>query len=168
VAIGLGILVGATQARAANPQVWQGAAFITGFPNTTAEAACAAGNTASVGDDFVIEYRPIIPGSPANGTGNDEGISFFGGRNGLHYFTHTGVRFTTPGKAYVISLGSRASSSEVANTGVAPSIPFSLTISPANISLTTPTVTISGTLDDWFNVTGCNVTFNAALDRRNN
>ncbi len=165
-AIGLGLVAGATHAQA--QQVWQGTAFITGFTSTTAQAVCEAGNTAAIGNDFVVVYRPIILGSPNNGSGNDEGLSFFGGRNGLHYFTADNTRFPSATKAYLISLGSHANSQSAANTAAAPTIPVSVKItSPTTaITLTTPAITLKGSLDNWFNVAGCNVNFTAALDLR--
>jgi hypothetical protein len=165
---GLVALAAAAGAQAQTPQVWQGTAFITGFTTTAAQTACTANNTASPGDDYVVVYRPIIPGSTGNPATSDEGFSFFGGRNGVHYFTSVGVSFAIPGNAYIIELSSHASSSQVANTTVAPAIPFSLHITPAAISAKTQTVTIAGFLDNFFNVTGCDIKITAALDLRVN
>jgi hypothetical protein len=147
-------------AMAGEPQVWQGQAFITGFTSAAAEAACTAAGAAATGDYYVVIYRPIIPGSPNNQTTNDEGITFVGGRNALHYHTNNGVSFAKPGEATVDYLDSHA------EFPTPTSAAFHLNISPAKITLTTQTVTMSGFLDGWENVDGCNITFTAALDLR--
>lgn len=141
--------------------VWQGSAFITAV-----SSACATNNTAAVGDDYTIVYRPIIVGSAGNGVTNDAGLSFFSGRNGMHYFTKVGVAFKASGDAYFVYLGSRATSGDSGSTADPPTIPYALTIKPAPITTTTPTVTISGTVDDFFGTTGCNISFTSALDLR--
>lgn len=143
------------------PQVWQGEAFITGFTSPAAMSACSAQNTAAIGDYYLTIYRPIIPGSPNNPTSGDEGLSFIGSRNGLHYFTADGVSFKSPGNAFIVFLSSHAASG-VQTTG-SPSVPFNLKITPAAIKLTTTSVTFSGSIDDWDNTTGCNVTLDASL-----
>jgi hypothetical protein len=153
---------GAMAGTAAEPQVWQGQAFITGYANAAAEAACSATRAASIGDFYLVIYRPIIPGSPNNGSTNDEGITFFGGRNGLHYHTDVGISFAKPGEANIEYLGTHAQFSGTATA----SAPFRLKIAPARITLKTQTVTMSGSLDDWENVDGCNIMFTAALDLR--
>ena len=163
-ALGLSFLGIGAQAASAPPQVWQGDAFITGFTNAAAESVCVSGGVASIGDNYRIVYRPIISGSPANSAKDNEGITFFGSRNAIHYYTDAGTSFAKPGKAYIIYLKTRAESSLQVTPPAA--IPFHLTISPTKITLTTQTVTISGTLDDFEDVSGCNVSFTAALDRR--
>ncbi len=102
--------------------------------------------------------------SPENGSTNDEGLDFVGSRTDLHYFTSVGVSFAKPGNAYIIYLDSHAGSSQ--QTSGSPVIPFKLTIAPSPITLGTQTVTISGSLNDFDDVTGCDVTFTAALDLR--
>ncbi len=153
------------QAQAVTPQVWQGTAFISGFTTPAAKEACTADNAASVGDDYVLVYRPIIAGSTTNPSSSDEGLSFFGGRNGVHYFTADGGSFATPSDAYIIVLDSHASSSQVSNTTVAPAIPYALKITKS-ITAKTPSVTISGSIGNFFNVSGCDITFTASLDLR--
>jgi hypothetical protein len=160
----LGLSFLGTGAQAADPQVWQGDAFITGYANATAQSVCVSGDIASIGDNYRIVYRPIIAGSPANSAKDNEGITFFGSRNAIHYYTDDGTSFAKPGKSYIIYLKTRAESS--GQTTPPAAIPFHLTISPTKITLTTQTVTISGTLDDFEDASGCNVTFTAALDRR--
>jgi hypothetical protein len=156
---GSGAMAGGTSTE---PQVWQGQAFITGFSSAAAEAACTAAGAASIGDYYVVIYRPIIPGSPNNPTTNDEGLEFVGGRNALRYHTNNGDSFAKPGEAVVEYLSSHA---QFTSTTTA-SAPFHLNVSPAKITLTTQTVTMSGFLDGWENVEGCNIIFTAALDLR--
>jgi hypothetical protein len=153
-----------TASFAQEPQVWQGEAFITGYQGSTAESACSAVGVASIGDFYLTIYRPIIPGSPNNPTSSDEGLTLFGARNGVHYFTADGVSFAKPGKAFIAFLSSLATFE--AQTATPATIPFDLKISPKKITLKTQTVSISGSLDDFDNVTGCDVTFTAALDLR--
>jgi hypothetical protein len=155
----------AGQARAVTPQVWQGTAFISGFTTPAAKEACTAANAASTGDDYVLVYRPIIAGSTTNPSSSDEGLSFFGVRNAVHYFTADGGSFATPSDAYIIVLDSHASSSQVSNTTVAPAIPYAMKITKT-ITVNTPSVTISGSIGNFFNVTGCDINFTASLDRR--
>jgi hypothetical protein len=153
----------ATAATSTDPQVWQGQAFITGFTTSAAKSTCTAGNAASVGDYYLVVYRPIIAGSPNNGVTNDEGLSFFGTRNAVHYYTDDGVSLATPGNAYVIYLNSHAGSSEQ-NTSPA-AVPFNLKITKG-ITLKTQSITISGSLNDWEDASGCDITFSAALALR--
>jgi hypothetical protein len=146
------------------PQVWQGESFITGFPTKAAESTCTSQGIASVGDYYLVIYRPIIPGSPENPTSDDEGLTFFGGRNAIHYYTDPGVRFAKRGDAYIVYLSTHADASSQSTSPAA--IPYDLKISPAKITLKTKTVTISGSIDDFENVSGCDVTLTAALDLR--
>jgi hypothetical protein len=163
--MGVLLLGGAARAQSSSePQVWQGEAFITGFTTGAAMSACTAQGTVSVGDYFLTIYRPIIPGSPNNPSTSDEGLSFFGGRNGLHYYTADGVSFSKPGNSYLEYLSTHAQSSGM-TTGSA-SVPFNLKITPAAITLTTPTIGIKGSIDDWENTSGCDVTFTASLVER--
>jgi hypothetical protein len=147
-------------ATAAEPQVWQGQMFITGYTSTAAETACST--DALVGDYYLVVYRPIIAGSPENGVSNDEGLTFFGLRNALHYHTADGVSFSSPGDAFVEYFSTRAESSASSTAETK----FDLKIAPAKITLTTQTVTMSGFLDDWEDIAGCDITFTAALDLR--
>jgi hypothetical protein len=159
---GMSLLAAAAQAQTSTePQVWQGEAFITGFTNKAAETACTTNNVASVGDYYLLVYRPIIPGSPNNPATSDEGLTFVGGRDALHYFTDDGVSFEKPGDGYLVYLSSHASSYQ--QTAAPAAIPFSLKITPAKISLKTPTISVAGSLDDWENTDGCNVTFTSSL-----
>jgi hypothetical protein len=153
-----------TAGMAQEPQVWQGEAFITGFPTKSAESTCTSQGIASVGDYYLLVYRPIIPGSQNNPSSDDEGLTFFGARNAIHYFTDPGVSFTSPGDAYILYLTTHASSD--GQTAPPAAIPFKLKISPKKISPTTQTVTISGSLDDFEDTTGCDVSITAALDLR--
>jgi hypothetical protein len=158
---GLVALGGAAQA--ASPQVWQGEAFITGFTTAKAKATCTAGNTASIGDFYLVVYRPIIVGSANNGRTNDEGLTFFGSRNTVHYSTDDGVSFAKPGKGYVFYLDTHAGSS--GETTSPASVPFNLKITKG-ITLKTQNITISGSLNDWLSASGCDITFSAALTER--
>jgi len=160
--LGITLAAGAARAQTASePQVWQGEAFITGFTSAAAQTACAT--NAAVGDYYLVIYRPIITGSPNNGVTNDEGLTFIGGRNAIHYFTDDGVSFAKPGDGYVLYLSTHAGSSGF--TTAPASVPFSLKITKG-ISLTTPNITITGSLDDWEATTGCDVTISSALALR--
>jgi hypothetical protein len=159
----LSVLGSAAQAQTSTePQVWQGEAFVTGFTSEVAKNACEG--YAAVGDFYRVLYRPIIADSPENGVTHDEGLTFIGSRNALHYYTDNGVSFAKPGNGYAIYLGTHAQSSSETN-GPA-TIPFRLQIGPEKITLNTKVVTISGSLDSWENHTGCNVEISAALTLR--
>jgi hypothetical protein len=144
------------------PQVWQGDAFVIGFPSAAAKTACDG--YAVIGDFYRVLYRPIIADSPDNGVTHDEGLTFIGSRNALHYYTDNGVSFVTPGNAYVIYLGTHGQSSSQTNWPA--TIPFHLQFAPQTVALDTKVVTIHGTLDSWENHTGCNVEIRAALTLR--
>ena len=162
--LGLSVLGGAAQAATStDPQVWQGEAFVTGFTTAAAKTACTTGNIAAIGDYYLVVYRPIIAGSPNNPVTDDEGLSFFGSRNAIHYFTSDGVSFATPGNAFILYLSTHAESS--GQTATPAAVPFNLKITKG-ITLKTQAITITGSLNDWENVTGCDVTISAALTER--
>jgi hypothetical protein len=163
---GISLLAGVAQAQASSdPQVWQGEVFITGFTNGTAKTVCTDDGVAAVGDFYLLVYRPIIKGSPENGVSSDEGLTFFSSRDATHYNTDDGVSFAKPGKGYVTFFSSHAEA-RAQPTMPPASVPFDLKITPAKISLTTPTIAITGSVDDFDDVSGCNVTLAASLVRR--
>jgi len=161
--IGLLVMGGTGKAQTSEePQVWQGEAFVIGFPSEAAQTACEG--YAEIGDFYRVLYRPIIPDSPENGVTHDEGLTFIGSRNALHYYTDNGVSFVAPGNGYVIYLGTHGQSSRQTSSPAA--VPFHLQIAPERIALNTTFVNISGTLNSWEDHTGCNVVIKAALTSR--
>lgn len=153
-AIATALALGATAPAQAASQVWQGTLFIT-----SVTGACAAANT-STGDYYTVVYRPIISGSQ-NGP---EGLSFISSRSGQYWSTLSSTAsFQSAAQANILSFGSHATQSYAASGGG-----YSLIILPDVVTLQTPTVTMTGQLSNFWNVSGCNVTVSAALTQRVN
>ncbi len=146
------LLAGLSQhALAATTQkVWQGEAFVTAVTD-----ACAPGSTAEVGDFFRIIYRPKLSSlDPA------EGLSFVGSRSTYLAISQAGgAMFQGSGTYKGTYLSSRAATGST--TGA-----FQLSISPLPILSGTGTITISGTITNFFAVTGCDITFRSAFTPR--
>lgn len=140
-----------TVAEAASTQkVWQGEAFATAVTD-----ACATNATVEVADFFRIIYRPKLASTdPA------EGLSFVGSRSTYLAISQAGsAMFQGSGSYKGTYISSRAATGST--TGAS-----SLSISPLPITSGTGTITISGTLTNFFAATGCDVTFRAALTPR--
>jgi hypothetical protein len=151
--LGMTALAAATQAWATEPQVWQGTVFID-----SVTGACTTANVAAVGDYYTMVYRPIIAGSQTG----PEGLTFIGARDGQAWYTLSdSASFKSAAEANILTLGSHATSDFATSAGG-----YSLTILPEPIGLTTPTVTITGLLSNFWDVSGCNVTISAALAAR--
>ena len=146
------LALSATAPAHAASQVWQGTLFITSVTD-----ACSAANT-SVGDYYTVVYRPIISGSQSG----PEGLSFIGSRSGQYWSTLSSTAsFQSPALANILSFGSHATRSYATSAGG-----YSLIILPNVVTLQTPTVTMTGQLSNFWNVSGCNVTVSAALTER--
>ena len=129
--------------------VWQGESFLTSVSDT-----CTASNIA-VGDYYRVVYRPKL-----NGTDPAEGLSFVGGRSAVLATSAAGsAMFQGSGTYKSTGVSSRATS--FSSTGH-----FQLSISPAPILSGTEVVTISGTLTNFFAITGCTIGFSSALVQR--
>jgi hypothetical protein len=161
--IGLLVMGGTAKAQTSGEaRVWQGEAFVIGFPTEAAQTACEG--YAGIGDFYRVLYRPIIADSPENDITHDEGLTFIGSRNALHYYTDNGVSFAAPGYGYVIYLGTHGQSSRETNPPA--TAPFHLQIAPERIKLNTTFVTMNGTLSRWEAHIGCNVEIRAVLTLR--
>jgi hypothetical protein len=149
VAAGLMLAIGvAATARAQEPLVWQGDEFQTAVSST-----CTAANITTVGDFNRIVYRPFIAGSADNLS--PDGLLLVSSRSAILL---EAAKTTLRGKADAIetALGSHAGASQNATT-------VDLKITPSKITDTTPVVLISGVINDYFNVQGCNITVNGSL-----
>ena len=131
-------------------QVWQGEAFVLSFTG-----ACAPTNVATPGDYYRLIYRPKLAATDAA-----EGLSFVGARATYLAISAAGsAMFQGSGTYRGTFISSRAATGTT--TGAS-----NLSISPLPILTSTSTVSISGTLTNFFAVTGCDVTFRAALTPR--
>lgn len=146
----------AAQAAANNPLiVWQGAATLTAVP-----AACAASKY-KAGDSAFAVFRPRLDPAEPN-----SGLTLSFGRSGHAYFRTGGASSDQMNGNSTYSspwFSGRATSTAGGNTGN-----IILALSPATVLDTTPVVTISGTIQKFHGIAGCNVNFNGAFQRRLN
>jgi hypothetical protein len=137
-----------TMSKAAEPLVWQGEDFHTVVSNT-----CTLDVITAVGDFDRIVYRPNIPGSADNTF--PDGLALVDTRSAVLL---AATKTTLHGKANAteIALGSHADVSQDATT-------VDLKFKPAKITASTQVIEITGTINNLFNVPGCDITINAAL-----
>ena len=140
----------ALPAQAATTQtVWQGDAFLT-----TVTSPCTASGIAQ--DDYYrTVYRPKL-----SGTDPAEALSFVGGRSLVLGTSAAGsAMFQGSGNYKIEGVGSRANF--FTSTGH-----FQLSILPAPITAGTQDVSITGSLTNFFAITGCTIQFTSALVQR--
>jgi hypothetical protein len=142
----------ASIAQVTEPSVWQGNVFFT-----SVSQACTG--IAAEGDFQLVVYRPYIAGSPANSP--NDGLLLVTSRSAfLVEATHKTLRGKTA-EAKETALTSHAGFSD------APTTVEALEIKPGKITPATPVVEIlSGTIDNYFNVSGCNIGISGALTLR--
>jgi len=128
--------------------VWQGNLFFTSATET-----CIT-NGVIAPDNFALAiYRPNLNGAHAQ-----EGLSFVFPRSAFVVIA-AGANGSLRGKATAIGsfIGAHATLSGEYPTTV------DLTITPRAITATTPLVQISGTINNFFDVVGCNATISSAM-----
>jgi len=132
--------------------VWQGGATITAVT-----AACGAGS--QVGNLLQSVYRPRLdPAEPASG------LSLIGPRSASSFLRTSGNDQMRGAGTYAGTwLSPRVTKGSGTNTGA-----YSLTITPSVIAATTPFVTIRGTIKNFQNTVGCNLTFRGSYTLRPN
>jgi hypothetical protein len=132
---------------------WQGIATVTA--STTAQCAGVGGTT--VDDAMVSVYRPKIAS-----TDTPTYLSFAFLRAALtveNTSEATVHQMHGSGNDDILGVDSRARF--IDGTGT-----YSLAISPASVVATTPVVTITGKINNFFNVAGCDVTFTGVYAKR--
>lgn len=159
-AMGVAVAVFAGSAQAANSPlvVWQGSVTITNLSNQ-----CSVGYT--VGDLATSIYRPRLnPDEPPSA------VTMFSSRSAQIFFnanTSTNDQMIGKGNYNGHYIGPRATtvpnSSQGAFTGN-----YSFKIKPAAITEDTTSITITGTVTNFFNQTGCRVDFVGAYQPRGN
>jgi hypothetical protein len=139
-------------ATGAAPQAWEGYATVTA---STARCSGLAGTTP--GDTQVSIFRPKIASTDlptflsfvflrAAVTQENMSESIVHQMNGSGNYTG-------------FAIGARAGFAQYTGT-------YNLTITPAPITAATPSLMINGTITNYFNTTGCNVTFEGAYVQR--
>jgi hypothetical protein len=138
----------------AAPSSWEGFATIL-----TSTPQCSGIGGTNPGDTHISIYRPKIAS-----TDLPTYLSFI---LTLAAFTHQNTSESTvhqmngSGNYAGFGIGSRAAFAEY--TGA-----FDLTVTPATVTAATPSVTIAGTITNFFNTTGCTVNFEGVYVERIN
>ena len=132
---------------------WQGIATVTA--STTAQCAGVGGTT--VTDAMVSVYRPKIASTD---TPTYLSFSFLRATFTVENTSETTVhQMHGAGNDDILGVDGRAKF--IDGTGT-----YSLTISPAAVVATTPVVTITGKVNNFFDVVGCDVTFTGVYAKR--
>ena len=133
--------------------VYQGTAFVTAVTS-----ACAT--NFGVGDYYTMLFRQLVE---SGNTSYGGGIAFFSPRSAVAYVMPANKPLNG-GKQSQTSVNAHGESSKVGPFSYTGG--FNLTISPATLAASTPNVTITGTVTNFFNYSGCTVTIRAALALR--
>ena len=136
-----GVLAADTQA------AWVGTAVIT------ASTGCSSVAGTSVGDIHVSSYRPKI-----NGPDTLSFLSIISTAGAVTFKNNSETtvhQMRGAGTYAATAINKRART--LTNTGS-----YSFTITPNPVTVATPVVTIDGTINDYFTVVGCNITFQGA------
>jgi hypothetical protein len=145
-AAGVSTAIGAQQ-----PAVWQGDLFVTTITST-----CASEDVTAVGDFYRSVYRPNI--APPPDSQAKEALSLVGTRNAF-ILEATGKTLRGKASANTLVIFSRAEVGSSTTT-------VDLKITPTKITPSTPSVEITGTINNYFDNTGCNITVVGALGLR--
>jgi hypothetical protein len=147
----------ATPALSTDVPVYQGGVFVTAVTS-----ACTANNIA-VGNYWTMDFRQLP--RPVNTAHFGGGFEFVSDRSSLSYVMPPGTPLNGGHtvQTSVTAYGESGEAGPYNYTGA-----FNLTISPATLNATTPSavVTITGTVADLWDYTGCTVTIRAALALR--
>jgi hypothetical protein len=133
------------------PNSWEG------FATVTASTGCSGVAGATPGDTHVSIFRPKIAS-----TDTPTFLSFVFLRAALtqeNASESTVHQMNGSGNYTGFAIGSRAAFSQYSGT-------YKLTLTPPTITAATPSVIIDGTITNYFNATGCSVTFEGAYVQR--
>jgi hypothetical protein len=136
----------------AAPMAWEGYATVT-----ASTAQCSGVGGTSPGDTHVSIFRPKIAA-----TDSPTFLSFVFLRAAVtqeNTSESTVHQMNGSGNYTGFLIGSRAGFAQYTGT-------YHLTITPATVTVATPSVTIDGTITNFLNTTGCNVTFEGAYVER--
>lgn len=126
---------------------WAGLAIVTGSTGCTGVGGTGAG------DVHVSVYRPKIKSTDTSSflslMGTVSAITF---KNSSESTAH---QMNGSGSYSATAINKRAKSFTYTGS-------FSLTINPAPVTAATSVVTVEGTINDYFDVVGCNITFQGA------
>ena len=131
--------------------MWQGDLFVTTITTT-----CTTEDVTAVGDFYRSVYRPNI--APPPDSQADEALSLISERNAI-ILEATGKTLRGKANASELVIVSHAEAGQAPTT-------VDLTITPAKIRSSTLSIEITGTINNFFNETGCNVTVVGALGLR--
>jgi hypothetical protein len=141
----------ASVAQVTEPSVWQGDLFFTSVTTT-----CTELGVASIGDFDRTIYRPNIAPPPTGQA--DEALALITSRSAF-FLAATGKTLRGKAKANTADIASHATFGGASTT-------VDLKITPAKIKSDTPVVQISGTINNYFDVKGCNIGVVGALGLR--
>jgi hypothetical protein len=150
-AISLALATLAGSALAA-PLTWEGYATVT-----ASTSQCSGVGGTAPGDTHVSIFRPKIASTDLLTF-----LSFVFLRSALtqeNASESTVHQMNGSGNYTGFSIGPRAAFGQYTGT-------YNMTVTPAPITALTPSVTIDGTITNYFNTAGCNVTFEAAYVQR--
>jgi hypothetical protein len=136
----------------AKPSTWEGFATVT-----ASTAQCSGVGGTAPGDTHVSIFRPKIAS-----TESPTFLSFVFLRSALtqeNASESTVHQMNGSGNYTGFSIGPRANFTQYTGT-------YNLTVTPATVTVATPTVTIDGTITNYFNTAGCNVTFEGTYVQR--
>lgn len=147
-AIGLG----AHHAEAATYYVWQGEAVVL---TSTAQCSTASGERSKIGNGTVLKtvVRPRNLGS----NGNDSRLLFTHDSQSLFAMDLAGG-LTISGAGTYAAYGANSSGVLKANVG---GNYHAFALTPASPTATTPSLTLTGSIDNFMFITGCSVSFRA-------
>lgn len=130
-----------------------------GYATTTASTAqCAGIGGTGVGDTHVSIFRPHITARDT-----DTFLSMMHLRAAITFDnTSEATVHQMHGAGNYTAYGVNSRAKGFTYTGGT----YSLTVTPASIVASTPIVNITGTLNNYFNTTGCNITFKAVYVKR--
>jgi hypothetical protein len=131
-------------------------AILGGAIIATKTPTCTTEDITAVGNFYRSVYRPNI--APPPDSQAKEALSLISERSAF-ILEATGKTLRGKANASALVIGSRAEAGEAPTT-------VDLTITPTKITPSTPSVEIKGTINNLFNVAGCNVTVVGALGLR--
>ncbi len=130
--------------------VWQGEVFLT-----SVTSPCTPNAVGSVGDFYRVIYRPKLTGASTA-----DALAFVGSRSDYLVTSATGSA-TLQGSGTYKGTYISSHASTGSTTGA-----FQLTILPAPVTASALNLTITGTITNFFAVTGCDIGIRAALTQR--
>jgi hypothetical protein len=147
-----------TSLQTSKPIPWQGQIVLTTVPSP-----CQVDGWAQY-DYLTAVYRPKFTNSTYTQNTNPEGLSVYVGRAAYAIFANnaSGLLRGSSVPVQTTRIGSRVSVTSWSTSVV------SLTVSPTTIGPTSTYINISGTISNFDNLAGCNVSFQGSLTERPN